>query len=161
MGGPSIIDGVLHEETSNFYTCKFFIDGYEYTSVENYFQAKKATTFEDHEKVRIGGDTGPKAFALGREIQMRADWEEVKIDENYKANCAKFQQNKEIAEKLIQTKGSIKFDEPSAFWTYWNEKIIERVRAELRNTEEDKVVAAKIKEIMEIYRKDPKNFKYN
>lgn len=161
MGGPGLIDGNYHEETNNFQICKFMVDGYEYSSAENYFQAAKATSFEDREKVRLGGKTGIDAFMLGRDIKIRSDWEEVKVDEMYRGNCAKFAQNKEFVDNLIQTKGEVIFTKSSSFWNFWNGRIMERIRAEFRNNEEDKIVVAKIKEMMEIYKKDPKNFKYD
>lgn len=159
MGGPGLIDGKYHEETNNFQICKFMVDGYEYTTAEGYFQAAKATCFEDREMVRKEGKNGLSAYSLGGKIKLRPDWEEVKVDEMYKGNFAKFEQNKEFVEKLTASKGPVRFLSSTDFWNYWNARIMERIRAEFRDTEEDKIVAEKIKELMLTYRKDPKNFK--
>ena len=158
MGGPAIIDGECHQETCNFQICQFFVDGLEYSSVECYFQAAKATTEKDRDHIRLNGKTGILALELGRCVKIRSDWEEVKVDEMYKGNKAKFEQNKDFVEKLCITTGPVKFEESNVFWNYWNGKIMERLRAEFRNTEEDKKVAAEINLLMEKYRIIPSAF---
>jgi predicted NAD-dependent protein-ADP-ribosyltransferase YbiA (DUF1768 family) len=55
MGGPATIDGIVYPITDNFYHCKFVVNGMEYCSSENYFQACKATNAADHEFIRKSG----------------------------------------------------------------------------------------------------------
>ena len=160
MGGPALIDGEYHEETNNFQIRKFFVDGLEYSCVECYFQAAKATSEEDREYIRKEGKNGLLAWDLGGKVKIRSDWEEVKVDEMYKANKAKFDQNPDLVEKLIQSKGRVRFLGFSDFWNYWNSRVIERIRAELRNLKDDKRVSQEIQTMMEKYRLDPKGFKF-
>ena len=51
----------------------------------------------------------------------------------YIGNKAKFEQNKQLANKLLPTTGSVSFYASSSFWCKWNSKIIQLIRAELRN----------------------------
>ena len=72
MGGPSMIDGELHDECDNFKECKFVVDEIAYCSVENYFQSQKATNKEDFENIRNSGP-GESAWEAGSKIKIRAD----------------------------------------------------------------------------------------
>lgn len=156
MGGPALIDGEYHHETDNLLIYRFFLDGLEYSSSENYFQSMKANKKEDKEFVRKEGSTGIKAWELGNSVEIRPDWEEIKVEIMYLGNKAKFEQNKSLIEQLIKTTGPIVFKSSADFWNYWNGKIMERLRAEFRGTEEDRKVAEEITELMRKYREEKK-----
>ena len=49
-----------------------------YPTVEHYFQAMKTENPEEREKIRLAPTPG-KAKRLGRTINLRADWEEIKL----------------------------------------------------------------------------------
>ena len=157
MGGSAIIDGEYHSETNNFLICSFFVDGLEYSSSENYFQSVKANKKEDKEFVRKEGSTGMKAWNLGNSVEIRPDWDAIRVEVMYQGNKAKFEQNKSFIEELIKTKGIIVFKSSTNFWNYWNGKIMERLRAEFRDTEEDRKVAEEITGLMSKYREEKKN----
>jgi len=83
-----------------------------------------------------------EAKRLGRRVNLRKDWEDIKIDIMYEINVAKFTQNENLKEMLLKT-GSAKLVEGNTWHdTFWgvcngagrNElgKILERVRNELR-----------------------------
>jgi N-glycosidase YbiA len=150
MGGPADIDGKSHSETDNFLPCKFVIDGVTYTSAENYFQCSKTTNQADRDMVLNSG-AGCSAWAAGQKIKIRSDWETVKVDEMYKGNLAKFQQNEDLRNKLIGSgNGKIRFTGSTPFWNKWNGMILERIRAELRqNGDEDAHHAAELRDAME------------
>jgi ribA/ribD-fused uncharacterized protein len=59
--------------------CRFTSVACRYPTVEHYFQASKAASFADHEYIRLQ-PTPREAKRAGRRIQLRADWEDVKVD---------------------------------------------------------------------------------
>ena len=150
MGGPAHIDGEEHPETDNFLPCKFIIDGITYLSAENYFQCAKTTNQADRDMVLKSG-AGCSAWAAGQNVKIRSDWELVKVDEMYKGNLAKFQQNEDLRNELLSSgTASIRFTGSTSFWNKWNGLILERIRAELRqNGEDDTHRAAEIQDAMD------------
>ncbi|CAF1196692.1 unnamed protein product [Rotaria magnacalcarata] len=157
MGGPADINGERHPETDNFLPCKFVIDGITYSSAENYFQCAKTTNETDRNMVLNSG-SGCSAWAAGQRIRIRSDWESVKVDEMYKGNLAKFQQNEDLRNALLSSaNGSIRFTGSTSFWNHWNGLILERIRAELRqNSEGDVRRAVEIHDMMDKYAKQNK-----
>ncbi|CAF1065165.1 unnamed protein product [Didymodactylos carnosus] len=147
MGGPAIIDGKYHLYTDNFLPCKFMVNNVAYCSSENYFQCAKATNAHDHEIVRRSG-SGMDCWLAGAQIDLRPDWEQVKVREMYVGNKAKFEQNFDFGKQLVATKGPIVFGGSTSFWNKWNGLILDRVRAELR---QDQQIVEKIKQLMDKY----------
>lgn len=151
MGGPGVIDDKYHDETDNFLFVKFTVNGKEYCSAENYFQCAKTTNKEDHEYIRSVGP-GMESWAAGNEVELRKDWESVKVKEMYIGNKARFEQHPDLAKKLCSSKGKVIFEASSPFWNKWNGLIMERIRAEMRNQDkEDQETAKSIKKLMEDY----------
>lgn len=84
---------------SNFYPAPVDFDGLTYPNNESAFQAQKCPTRRS-EFLNI---TPGKAKRLGRKVELRPDWEQVK-DEVMRAICiCKFAQNPDLAQKLITT----------------------------------------------------------
>jgi hypothetical protein len=150
MGGPAKIDGELHEECDNFLICSFEVDGITYPSAEHYFQCMKTTNKNDHDKIKLAS-TAMKSWTLGNEVKLRSDWEEVKVNIMYEGNLAKFTQNEELMKSLCSSLGKVDFGGSTPFWNYWNGLIMERIRAEIRGTEEDNKVAEEIRILMDQY----------
>ncbi|CAF0821352.1 unnamed protein product [Rotaria sordida] len=157
MGGPADIDGKSHPETDNFLPSKFVINGITYSSAENYFQCAKTTNEADRNMILKSG-SGCSAWAAGQRIKIRSDWESIKVDEMYKGNLAKFQQNDDLRNALLSSgNGSIHFTGSTSFWNHWNGLILERIRAELRqNGEEDSRRASEIRVMMEKFSQENK-----
>jgi len=152
MGGPAFIDEIEHDECDNFYAIEFTVDGLTFYCAEQYFQYKK--TFEKNEQEKLlQCKTGMKSWVEGNKVKLRPDWEEVKVNIMYEGNLARFQQNQEIREKLLSSKGTVKFYSSTTFWNNWNGLIMERIRAELRNSEEDRLRAEEIVGMMQEYQK--------
>eukprot|EP00746_Dinoflagellata_sp_MGD_P161273 gnl/MRDRNA2_/MRDRNA2_88354_c0_seq1.p1 gnl/MRDRNA2_/MRDRNA2_88354_c0~~gnl/MRDRNA2_/MRDRNA2_88354_c0_seq1.p1 ORF type:complete len:290 (-),score=47.05 gnl/MRDRNA2_/MRDRNA2_88354_c0_seq1:196-1065(-) len=132
MGGPCDCDGKSHSELDNFYRCRFQVNGEEWHSSEQYYQACK---FPDNaalrERIRQS-DEGMGSYKLGNSdlAKLRTDWEEVKVEMMYQANLQKFLQNPALLELLVKTKGPI--TARGGFWKTWNEIILERIREVLR-----------------------------
>mmetsp|Transcript_76384 Transcript_76384/g.127254 ORF Transcript_76384/g.127254 Transcript_76384/m.127254 type:complete len:192 (-) Transcript_76384:487-1062(-) len=136
MGGPCLVDGVSRHELDNFGICSFEYNGKTYASAEHAFQAAKFTDEAHCQKIRQA-PSGGDAWSLGntREVPIRKDWENVKVKVMYEVNLAKFSQNPMLCEALVATKGPIiAFGFP--FWAKWNAVLLERIREELRPSEQ-------------------------
>lgn len=88
---------------SNFYQCPILYDGITYQSAETAFQAQKSESRKRRED--FSTLLPSEAKYLGRKVKLRPDWEEVKENIMKEIVQAKFTQNPELMEMLIQTKG--------------------------------------------------------
>ena len=88
---------------SNFYPSPIVgkDDGIEYPTVEHYFQAHKTTNMEDRIKI-AGAKTPGMAKRAGRAIDLRPDWEKIKVGVMFDALSEKFK-NPDLQTKLIAT----------------------------------------------------------
>lgn len=89
---------------SNFAHYGFELDGKWWMTSEHYFQAQKFYGTEYVEIIRLL-DNPMKAAKMGRNrnLPLREDWEEVKDDVMRKAVYAKFSQNIELKNILLDT----------------------------------------------------------
>ena len=74
-----------------------------FSSLEAAFQAHKDPSCAS----KFVGITGREAAALGKTVDVRADWDRVKDDIMQDCIASKFENNPELAEKLKQTDGPI------------------------------------------------------
>ena len=92
---------------SNWYKCKFTIDGIEFTSSEQYLMYMKAVTFHDEEQKMaiLATDDQRTIKACGRAVKNFDGpiWNGVRQFVMYDALMAKFSQNEELKQKLIST----------------------------------------------------------
>jgi ribA/ribD-fused uncharacterized protein len=87
---------------SNFHQCPVYFEGIQYPSTENAFMAAKTLDLDQRKQFE---DIEPKeAKSLGRKINLRPDWEEVKYDVMLAVCFDKFYRNKSIRQKLLDTK---------------------------------------------------------
>jgi hypothetical protein len=92
-----------HGWGSNFYRAPISLDGAEWPTSEHYYQAQKATTYEDRERIR-NAPNPKEAAKMGRTLSsIRGDWEQVKYGVMKKAVRAKFLQNVALMRKLLET----------------------------------------------------------
>ena len=95
-------DGV-NEFLSNFFPSEIVgEDGITYPTVEHYFQAHKVFNLEDREKI-AGAITPGMAKKAGRAVDLRPDWEKVKINIMWDALKLKFK-DPNLKQKLLNTK---------------------------------------------------------
>lgn len=92
---------------SQWWDCRFTVDGVEYRTAEQYMMAQKAVLFGD-EKIRaeIMSADHPKQFkALGRVISgfNQEVWDKNCCDIVIRGNVAKFSQNEELRTFLLNT----------------------------------------------------------
>lgn len=128
---------------SNFYSVPVTFDGITYQNTEAAFQAQKTPDISERKKF---ADLNPsEAKRKGRHVFLRSDWEEVKYDIMYEVCKAKFEQNPDLAQQLLDTG-----DEELIEGNTWGDKtwgmvdgkgknylgkILMKVRDELRKTE--------------------------
>ena len=86
---------------SNFYPCPVTYEGITYPTNEHAFQAAKSLDNSQREKIK-NEKTPSRAKFAGRRVQLRTDWESVKIDIMYQICKEKFK-NEELKEKLLAT----------------------------------------------------------
>eukprot|EP01065_Artemidia_motanka_P046177 TRINITY_DN693_c0_g1_i1.p1 TRINITY_DN693_c0_g1~~TRINITY_DN693_c0_g1_i1.p1 ORF type:complete len:187 (+),score=63.29 TRINITY_DN693_c0_g1_i1:65-562(+) len=154
-GGPCKCDGQMHRSMDNFLQRPMTIDGQEWISAEQYFQAAKFADERHRERIRAERD-GHAQWQLGqsREHKLREDWEAEKVHVMYTANKAKFEQHADLREDLCSSRGPIQAG-GFPFWAEWNSIILERIREELRPEEQrsEKVLRDRT-ERMERYREE-------
>ena len=101
---------------SNFERCQIYYNGVMYQCVESAYQAQKTV----NEKVRwiFSNLDGREAKALGQEIHVRNDWEEVKLDVMHDLIWIKF--NIPRFKQLLLATGDMEIIEGN-YWgyTFW------------------------------------------
>ena len=126
---------------SNFFLCQVEFEGMNFSNVEAAFQAAKCLDMKERE--RFFGLSGSQAKRLGRRVELRSDWEEVKIEIMRQVLKSKFTQNSELREKLIATGDTELIEGNNWNDTFWGVcrgkgrnhlgKLLMEVRAELVN----------------------------
>lgn len=86
---------------SNFYNAPVTWEGLTYLNAEAVFQAAKVLT--DEERMAFTVLPPNKAKRLGRQVQLRSDWETVKVGVMEEVVRAKFTQNPDLAARLLAT----------------------------------------------------------
>lgn len=87
---------------SNFHRVTVEFEGLLYTSVEHAYQAAKSLD-PDVRLVVANAATSAAAKAVGRALNLRPDWEDVKIEIMRELLAKKFQSGTLLAGQLIQT----------------------------------------------------------
>lgn len=127
---------------SNFYECPVEYDGRKYKSSEAAYQAQK--TWDDEQRDLFTEMSPQEAKKVGKNgVELREDWNEMKIWVMREVLLAKFRQNEHLKEKLLAT--GEKYLEETNWWgdTFWgvcrgkgqNElgSVLMMVRDEIRN----------------------------
>lgn len=125
---------------SNFYERPVEWEGIVYPSTEHAFQAAKV--INPATRMRIAAaETPGRAKRMGRTVQLRGDWEQVKFNIMLDIVLAKFHQHKDLAEALLNTgdatliEGNTWHDTTwgvcNGIGTNWLGKILMIVRAQL------------------------------
>lgn len=86
---------------SNFYEAPVTYKGLTYRNNEAAFQAQKCANPKEREAFTKMNPS--EAKRAGRRVQLRKDWEKIKISVMTDIVKAKFEQNSNLAEKLLAT----------------------------------------------------------
>lgn len=128
---------------SNFYEVPVLYNGLTYRNSEAAFHAQK--TLNENERLKFTQLDPSAAKRLGRSIQMREDWLDVREQVMYEVCLAKFTQNQRLKNMLLATG-----DELLVEGNTWNDKFwgvcngrglnrlgetLMRIRNELKNKE--------------------------
>ena len=114
---------------SQWWPCKFEVDGIVYNCAEQYMMAEKARLFPDNEKLLISimNETDPsKHKKYGRMVKNYNDniWNAKRKDVVLKGNMAKFSQNEDLKKFLLSPEFEGKdFVEGSPFDGVWGVKM--------------------------------------
>lgn len=137
-----------YEFLSNFYNAPILYGGLLFSNSEAAFHAQK--TLDVNDRKRFTDYNAGKSKREGRKLQLRADWEDVKEQIMYEIVYAKFSQNQDLKEKLLDTNDEY-LEEGTTGWhdNCWGNcscdkcknivgenklgKILMKVREELRN----------------------------
>ena len=107
---------------SNWYLCKFTYGNYTYSSTEQFMMAQKALLFRDFEVFdKILKTNSPKTIKrLGKQVKNYDDaiWSQVRQPMMHRGIRAKFQQNPDLLQKLIDTDDAI-LAECSPYDKFW------------------------------------------
>lgn len=129
---------------SNFYECPIYYNKLVFCNAEAAFQAQKV--IDEKEQYKFINLNASQARKLGKTIVLRKDWEEVKDKIMYEIVKRKFTVNKELQQKLIDTKDEELVE--GNWWhdTYWGidsktgigknklGKILMKVREEVKSS---------------------------
>lgn len=90
-----------YEFLSNFFPARLVYDGLSFYNSEAAYQAAKCTNPKEREYfTQLYGN---EAKSLGRKVECRSDWEEIKIEVMRNVLFAKFTQNPLLAKYLLET----------------------------------------------------------
>lgn len=131
---------------SNFYACQTEYHNVKYPTSEHAYQAAKTANPIQKEAIRKA-DTPDDAKRLGRRVEIKSNWDEIKDEVMYEIVSNKFK-NKRMQAKLLATENEILVE--GNYWhdNYWGScicpkclqkpkgnvlgKILMRVRKELK-----------------------------
>jgi len=125
---------------SNFYESSIELDAVVYRNAEAAYQAMKSN--DSLVRVKFINLNGASAKALGKRIELRKDWNDIKLDMMYKIVKNKFMQNSTITKLLIDTNDKVIIEGNNWGDIYWGicngigennlGKILMKVREEMK-----------------------------
>ncbi len=92
-----------HRFLSNFFPADVVFDFEEYPSVEHAYQASK--TLDRKKRKEILRMTPGQSKKFGKKLQVREDWDLVKLDIMYDLILQKFRKDNLLRDKLLKTMG--------------------------------------------------------
>ena len=128
---------------SNMYPSPIKLGGVQYTCAEAAFQAVKLA--DKSKRSIFAGISGKEAKALGRRVELRPDWNEIRINVMRWIISEKFKQNKSLKLRLIRSTSNCEIIEGNTwndtFWGVcngrgqnWLGKILMEERAKVPDT---------------------------
>ena len=111
---------------SNFWSCYVPYEDILYPSVENAYQAAKCAHKDDRKRFLFC--KASEAKRLGQLIEMRSDWEDVKVSKMRSLVKEKFSRHLDLAKKLLETG-----DEELQEGNWWGDKFWGTVNGQGQN----------------------------
>jgi len=131
---------------SNFKLCEVTYEEEKYKSVEHAYVAAKTTDLKTRETIR-NFETPAEAKKFGRQIELRDDWDKIKLNVMENLLRQKFHRGSELAQKLMKTWGYDLIEGNNWGDIFWGicdgkgknylGKILMRIRGELIMGEKD------------------------
>ena len=136
---------------SNFYMCDIIYNGLSYKNSESAFHAQK--TLDETERKKFVNLNPSDSKKLGRKIDLRNDWEDVKTQIMYEICYAKFSQNQDLKNKLLAT--GDEYLEEGTYWhdNYWGNCYCEKCK-DIKGENKLGIILMKIREEL----KNDKNY---
>ncbi len=149
-----------YEFLGNFYDCEITYEGIKYLSSESAYQAQKVAEWEKRKGFALLSPSDAKK--AGRNVKLRQDWEEIKLDVMYQICKTKFVQHPELAIKLMQTGNEELIEGNHHGDTYWGMadgvgenylgRTLMRIRNEIRGFDVAKVTTEIVEWIREYFK---------
>ncbi len=102
----------------------------EYQTNEHFYQAMKADTYKDRRYVQEAS-TPAIAKKRGREIKVRPDWDNVKLEMMELGLRLKFNQNPDLAQQLLDTGDQMLYEGNTWGDRYWGVDLAALDRGEI------------------------------
>lgn len=126
---------------SNFHACPLTFEGIEWPTAEHAYQASKTFNAKDRTRILMA-ETPGLAKRFGRHVELRPDWEKVKLVKMEDIQRAKYR-NVRLAQMLLDTFPEKLVEDNTwgdRFWGVYEGhgenhlgQILMKIRAELRN----------------------------
>lgn len=104
---------------SNFEPSPIYYDGFSYPTVEHAFQAAKTLDMTERKTNFMEKQTPRQAKRNGQKVNLRPDWEDVKVPIMYELLLLKFTTHPELASKLLATYPAILIEGNHWHDTFW------------------------------------------
>lgn len=111
-----------YDYLSNFYEAEFVMGQTTYPTAEHAYQAAKARNQPEIFEEIVNADTPTKAKHKGKKPDLPSNWNDKKDKVMLEIVTAKFSQNPELRQKLIETAGINLVEINSWGDTYWGAK---------------------------------------
>ena len=103
---------------SNFWMAPIEVGGMRFRSSEHAYQAAKSLDPQDWKDVQECVSPGA-AKRMGKNVTLRADWEDIKLEAMEEILWAKFTQHPDLMKDLIMTRGMELIETNTWGDTYW------------------------------------------
>lgn len=122
---------------SNYYNCEIFVENLGvFSCVEAAYQAHKNLNDKTHiELLKKAGNNIEEIKKLGKKVELRSDWDKVKVNIMYQLIKSKFDQNILLKNRLILTnlRPIVKYSRRKSFWSNMDFNMTGKLLQKVRN----------------------------
>lgn len=102
---------------SNMYEAHFEWEGIVYTTVEAAYQSAKTLDMDERKKIATMNPVA--ARSAGRRLQLRPNWDNIRVSVMQSILVAKFEQNTILAKRLVDTGDALLEESNNYGDTFW------------------------------------------